>query len=138
MGMNLYYKIVTGYDNERVVPIESDELEKAYGLFLLGGRAIFKQGAVDSKYIQEISPDWHRIMGWAQEHTLGADDFNELSDKGIDRAARKLQGRVQEKVQYLISQKKENLIGTNASVPELDKPKEEIREGGMKRIGEIK
>lgn len=137
MGMKLYYKIIHGYEEGRFTPLEAEELEKAYGLFLLGGRAVFKQGAVDSKYIQAIQPDWNRIMGWAQEYTLGADDYNELSDKGIDRAARELQARTQEKVQYLIQSGQEKLIGTNTSLPELEKPQVERNTGGIKKIGEI-
>lgn len=128
--MKLYYKIETGYGSEEHIPIDADELEKAYGLFLLGGRAVFRLGAVDSKYIHAIVPDWHRIMGWAHDWKLGPDDFNELSDKGIDLKARELQNKIQEKVQYLIANKKENLIGTNTEIPELDKP--------VQRIGEMR
>lgn len=135
--MNLYYKIIHGYDEERFTPIDSDELEKAYGLFLIGGRAVFKQGAIDSKYIQAIQPDWHRIMGWAQDYKLGPDDYNELADKGIDIKARGLQSKVQERVQYLILRGEENLIGKNISIPELERPTIERLGGEMKRLGDI-
>jgi len=135
--MDLKFKIETGYGTERYIPIDADELEKAYGLFLLGGRAVFRGGAVDSKYIQAIVPDWHRMMGWAQDWELGPDDYNELSDKGIDRAARELQNKIQEKIQYLVSSKQENLIGQNVTIPELDRPTTERREGTTKRIGDI-
>ena len=27
--------------------------------------------AIDGKYIQQISPDWHRIKGWAEGYHLG-------------------------------------------------------------------
>ena len=135
--MKMLYKINTGYGAERYIPIDSDELEKAYGLFILGGRAIFKNGAVDSKVMQDVVPDWHAMMGWAREHELGADDYNELADKGIDRQARSLQLKAQEKVQYLISQGKQDLIGKNISIPELDKPTIERRTGQIKKIGEI-
>jgi hypothetical protein len=120
MGMN--YKILHGYDGERFTPITDDELEKAYGLFLLGGRGVFKEGAVDSKYIQAIIPDWHAIMGWNEEYKLTADDYAELRETGMNRKARELQSRAQERVQYLINAKQENLIGTNTKIPELDKP----------------
>ncbi len=135
--MKMLYKINTGYGSERYIPIEADELEKAYGLFLLGGRAIFRNGAVDSKVIQDIVPDWHAMMGWAQDWEMGPDDYNELADKGIDRKARELQSAAQERVQYLISQDKQDLIGKNVPIPELERPKVERREGEMKRLGEI-
>lgn len=137
MGMKMLYKINTGYGSERYIPIEADELEKAYGLFLIGGRAIFKNGAVDSKVMQDIVPDWHKMMGWAQDYELGPDDYNELADKGIDRQARQLQSAVQQRVQYLIAQNKTDLIGKNIPLPELDKPTVGHRLGEMKRIGDI-
>ncbi len=115
----MYYKIIYGFDKERTITIEASELEKAYGVFLLGGKAIFKEGAVDGKYIQGIQPDYHRTMGWAQEYKLGPDDYNQLSDTGIDRKARALQERTQTKVQYLIENKKESLIGKNVEISEL-------------------
>lgn len=133
----MLYKINTGYGSERYIPIEADELEKAYGLFLLGGRAIFKNGAVDSKVMQDIVPDWHAMMEWAQDWEMGSDDYNELADKGIDRQARELQSAAQERVQYLVAQGKQDLIGKNISIPELERPKVEKREGQMKRLGEV-
>ncbi len=133
----MLYKINTGYGAERYIPIDETELEKAYGLFLMGGRAIFKNGAVDSKVMQDIVPDWHAMMGWVQEHKLGPDDYNELAEKGIDRKARTLQSAAQEKVQYLIAHDQHDLIGKNAHIPELDKPQAERREGTIKSIGEM-
>ncbi len=119
MGLKICFKIVHGYDDERFTPIDPDELEKAYAVFLLGGRAIFRGGAIDGKYIQAILPDWHRTMGWAPEYNLGPDDYNELADKGIDRGARKLQEETQTRVQYLIETKQEHLIGKGVEVPAL-------------------
>lgn len=118
--MKLYYKILCGYDREREVPITQEELEKAYGIFLIGGRSVFSGGAVDSRHIHAIVPDWHRIMGWTPEYRLGVDDWNELRDTGVDREARALQKSAQGRVQYLIGNGKQNLIGTGASIPELD------------------
>lgn len=137
MIMNLYYKILCGYNTEQSVQITPEELEKAYGIFLLGGRSIFSGGAVDGRYIHTIVPDWHRMMGWTPEHRLGTDDWHELRLKGLDRAARDLQHNMHVRVSHLISQGKQNLIGTNVVIPELDAPGPERREGTMKQIGEI-
>ena len=63
-------------------------------------------------------------MGWTTDYRLGVDDWNELRLKGVDRAARQLQGRAQERVQYLITQSKPELIGKNIPIPELDAPHE--------------
>ena len=137
MGIKMYYKIIHGYDHERQMPIEADELEKAYGLFLIGGRAIFREGAVDSKHIQAIYPDWHRIMGWNKEYKLGAGDYEELSQKGVDVGARELQQKTQERIHYLIDSKQTQLIGKNVKLPELEHPEKEWREGTIKSMKEL-
>ena len=135
--MKLFYKILCGYNTEQAVPITESELEKAYGIFLLGGRSIFSGGAVDGRYIHTIVPDWHRMMGWTPEHRLGMDDWHELRLKGLDRAARDTQQQMHVRVSYLIAQGKQDLIGTNAALPELSQPNSTRREGEMKQIGEI-
>jgi hypothetical protein len=100
--MKLYYRADTGYN--RSVSFGKDELEKVIFAFLTEKRVLLSDGqAVDGKYIQQISPDWHRIMGWAEGYRLGADDFNELSDKGIDVRARDYQARISENVRHLIA-----------------------------------
>ena len=51
--------------------------------FLTEKRVLLSDGqAVDGKYIQQISPDWTRIMGWAEGYRLGPDDYSELAIKG--------------------------------------------------------
>lgn len=136
--MKIYYKILCGYDAERSVEITEDELEKAYGIFLLGGRAIFSGGAVDGKNIQMIVPDWHKTMGWKTGYRLTPDDYAELSERGIDRRARELQRGMHVRVSHLISQGKQNLIGTGVHLPELEQKTGTRRYDGPKSIGEIK
>ncbi len=132
--MDLKFKILQGYEHERDIPINADELERAYGLFMLGGRWIFSGGPVDGKNIQTVVPDYQRIMGWNEEHKLGPDDYNELAEKGVDRKAQQMLNAAQEKVRYLISSKQENLIGTNTKIPELNRPSTEKRTEGFQRI----
>lgn len=128
--MDLKYKIVYGFNNEQEITIDADELEKAYGCFLLGGRAVFRSGgAVDSKYIQAIKPDYHATMGWSRGHKLEADDYNELSDKGIDRRLILTQSKAKERVDYLIANGQERLIGQNVKIPELESHVEVRGEG---------
>jgi len=44
----------------------ADELEKVTYAFLTEKQMLLADGqAMDGKYIQQISPDWNRIMGWA-------------------------------------------------------------------------
>jgi hypothetical protein len=102
MKYHLYYKADTGYN--RSVTFGKDELEKVLYAFLTEKRVLLADGsAIDGKYIQQISPDWHRIMGWSEGYRLGSDDLNELSDRGIDLAARDFQALTSDNVRHLIA-----------------------------------
>jgi hypothetical protein len=135
--MELKYLIVYGFNSEQQISIDADELEKAYALFMLGGRAIFKSGdAVDAKYIQAIRPDYHSTMGWAKDWKLGADDYNQLNDSGVDKKLRLTQARAKTRVEYLIANNQQALIGKNVPIPELESDVT-VRGGSMKSIGEL-
>jgi hypothetical protein len=136
--MDIKYKILQGYEHDRNITINEDELERAYGLFMLGGRWIFSGGAVDGKNIQTIVPDWNATMGWNKEYKLGTDDDEEIASKGLDRKSQKTLASAQEKVRYLIATKQENLIGTNAKLPELDTPQRKEISNEVKRIADNK
>lgn len=135
--MELKYSIVYGFNSEQQITIGADELEKAYGLFLMGGRAVFKSGdAIDAKYIRAIRPDFQSTMGWSKDHALKSDDYNELSDSGVDKKLRLTQAKVKERVEFLISHGQEKLIGKNIEIPELESSVQ-TRGGQMKQIGTI-
>lgn len=116
-NMELKYKILQGYEHERDITINADELDRAYGVFMLGGRWIFSGGAVDGKNIQTIVEDYHSTMGWHNEHKLDNYDYQELDKKGISKKMKEIMNESKERVQYLISQKEEHLIGTKKDFP---------------------
>src|SRR3954454_9681010 len=100
--MKLYCRADTGYN--RSVSFGKDELEKVLYAFLTEKGVLLSDGqAVDGKYIQPISPDWHRIMGWAEGYRLGPDDYSELSDRGVDRIARDFQALTSDSVRELLA-----------------------------------
>ncbi len=119
-----YYKILQGYEHERDIIIREDELERAFGLFMLGGRWIFSGGPVDGKNIQTIVEDYHSTMGWNREYRLGPDDYEDLRSKGVDYEMKNALSAAQEKVSILISTGREDMIGKNAAVEGPEKPKE--------------
>lgn len=130
--MKILYKILQGYEHDRNITINEDELERAYGLFMLGGRWIFSGGPVDGKNIQTIVLDEHATMGWNKEYELGPDDHAELSEKGVSRNARKALELAQKRVRYLIASKQENLIGTNSPLPALENKRPDDIDDGVK------
>jgi hypothetical protein len=85
------------------VPIDESELEKAIYAHATGKNAIFSEGTVTGSKIIAIQPDYHRAMGWSPGWKLTADDFNELADKGIDRAHRDFQYLAKERVNEMLA-----------------------------------
>lgn len=136
--VTLHYKIVFGYEPENYIPIEVDELEKAIYAHMTLSRAAFKEGSVDfSRGGIMIQPDFNKAMGWNRGYKLGADDYAELAQTGADRLHERNYAKVKERVEYLKSTNKTDLIGKNVPLPELDKPRNENRGEGMKRIRDI-
>lgn len=134
----MIFKALTGFGDGREVYFGVEDLEKVQYAFLREKRALLSNGqAVDGKFIQQISPDYNRTMGWNVTHELDSDDMNEIRAKGIDREMQQALTLSKERVQYFIAQNQENLIGTGAKVPELEQMQNEKRSGEMKRIGEI-
>lgn len=113
-----YYKLITGFNAEDYIGIDETELEKAYACFLQKKDGIFSGGAVRGARIDSIKPDYHRIMGWNRGHKLEAVDFEDLNDKGVDRACQKQLGSAKDKVVYLMETNQMHLVGK--PVPELE------------------
>lgn len=111
-----YYKLITGYNAEEYIEIEEDELEKAYYCFLEKKDSIFSGGAVRGARIMEIRPDYHRAMGWARGYQLTPDEYNALTDAGVDRAHMTKLSAVKEKVNMLIASGRPELIGKNVDI----------------------
>ncbi len=113
-----YFKIKIGYGESDYIPIDETEIESAFQVFITESKGIFKNGVVRGKDIISIVEDWHRVMGWNQSYKMGAEDYAELSQKGIDREYRDFLAKKSEKVKYLLSNNQAELIGKN--VPELE------------------
>lgn len=135
--MKYYYKITHGFNAEDYIEINEQEVEKAFGAFLQKKDAVFSGGAIKGGMIQTIKPDFHRTMNWNRGYKLGEDDYAEISNKGIDRKMQNFISEIKERVQYLLSNKQENLIGKNIDLPEFPPKKEIENRGGMKSIGEM-
>lgn len=132
----MFFKILRGYNAEDYIGIDRSELEKAYYCFLEKKDSIFTGGAIKGSQILAIQPDYHMTMGWNRGYKLEALDYEELSQKGIDRKLQNLLAEARDKVQYLIETKQEHLIGKNIDMPKIEtKFSEEIRKlGDSKRI----
>jgi hypothetical protein len=134
MPKKLYFKAIHGFDAEDYVPIEADELEKAIYAHMTGSKAVFANGSISGNIITVVQPDYHRAMGWNQGYKLGADDFAELRQYGVDTSHQKFMAKTQEKVGYLVSKGRQNEIGKNVPIPELDKKRPNDIDDGVKML----
>lgn len=134
----IIFKALTGYGDGREVFFDAFDLEKVQYAFLREKRVLLSNGqAVDGKYIQQISPDWIRSMGWNPEHSLDAEDMNEIYNSGVENEAFRLLNISRERVNYLLLQGRETEIGKNVKIPELERPKSERRENQMKSMKDL-
>lgn len=121
--MKKYFKLIRGYGAEDYIQIEENELEKAYAAFLLKKDAVYSGGAVRGSEIMAIQPDYHRAMGWNRGYRLLADDYEELSNRGVDRAHTHLLEMVKDHVSHLIETNQAHLIGKVEMKPQVTSPK---------------
>lgn len=126
----IYFKVYQDYT--KFVPIDETEYEKALYAFIKGKPAIFEMGAVSR--IESIIPDLNKINGWYSDYKPTADDNAELEQ--AKRKAQPYMARIKERVQYLIENKKENLIGKNVEIPELEKPQNPQLQEATKQLAD--
>lgn len=130
----LHYKVVFGFDAEDYVPISAEELEKAIWAHMRGKNVAFEQGSVSGERIVAVQPDYHSAMGWNRGYTLGADDYAELTQYGVDKKHSKFLAHAKDRIQYLVETKQEHLIGKNMPIPELEHAKESEISDGVKKL----
>ena len=118
----LHFKIKTGFGSNDFISIESDELHKAYYLFLNPDqRTIFSSGhALIGKNIVSIEPDYHKMMGWNPTWKLCDDDWTELRQKGLDVKMQNLMS-VAKQIAYQ-AQSDKNLLGLPMNKIDLGNP----------------
>lgn len=78
----LMFKVVTGYGDDDYRSITSDELHKAYYLFLNADeniRSIMNDGRpLIGKDIKDIKPDYNAMMGWNPSYKPSCSELDEI------------------------------------------------------------
>jgi len=120
--MKYYFTVYTRNFKHPEIDIEETELEKAQYAMMLGGsnNVTFKNGWVIASEITQIMPNYQRTMGWNPEHKLAQDDWTEINSTPGLRELPHAIGKAKNRLDYLIANKKEHLIGSNAHIPELE------------------
>lgn len=109
-----------GFGQEDFIPIDESELEKAIYCHMARKDGAFSMGSINGSHISAVMPDWHGSMGWNYAYKLGADDWDDIRSKGVDKKIQLLIEEAKSKVQYLIETKQENLIGTGFQMPKIE------------------
>ena len=79
-----YYKVIWGFDEERVTEIEEKDLEKALYAMSTKGKVYLGDVLLDGKYIIAIKEDYNKTMGWLPTHELDADDWIQIREEKVD------------------------------------------------------
>lgn len=128
-----YFKVIKGFRTDEFIPIDETELDKAIYAHLTGKVVAFNNGSLNGDSINSVMPDWHRAMDWNYGYAMGADDWNEIRSRGVERKYAGAIGEAKEKVQYLMQSNQLHLLGKE--VPELNR--EEGTDGDVKGIGGV-
>lgn len=121
---NLPFKVYIDFTN--YIPITGEELEKALYAFQTGKPVMFEMGAANK--VMNVVPDYAKAAGYYSDAKLSSEDVNDMERYKYKFTG--IIGKVKDKIQYLILNGRQDLIGKNADVPELEnKILPEINEG---------
>ncbi len=132
------FKIIHGYNPEDYIEIEKEEVEKAFYCFLEKKDSLFSGGAIKGSNILMIKPDFHKVMKWNRGYKLDEYDWAEIREKGLDVRMQKYLEEKKDKIQYLLINNKQELIGKNIEIPELNQKNPEINEATKKLSDKFK
>ena len=135
------FKVKYGYTVADQVSIDETELEKALYAQKFGEVVQLGSKQVNGRNIIVIEPHWHYYTGWYDYYEpQGGDDFAQIERDAPKELLESMIRDCRERVDYLINTGRKNMIGKNISLPELDKPKDEIKNlppDITKQIGDI-
>lgn len=105
-----YFKVKYGFDETQYAEITSDELPKAYGMFLAQeGNGIFKDGtAIRAKDIIRIEPNWHKVRGWNRGWKMTLDDYEDI--KPLERGYQDIQNQAKLIAERAIKENRTELL----------------------------
>jgi hypothetical protein len=135
--MKNYFRVKYGYSVADQVSIEESELEKAVYAQKFGEVVQLGNKQVNGKNIIVIEPHYHRYTGWYDFYEpKNGEDYAQIErdcPKGLDLMIR----HYRERVDYLITIGRRNLIGKNIFIPELEKVQSTLLEEKQKEVKEI-
>lgn len=125
-----YFKVYE--DFARYIQIDETELEKALYAFQTGKGVIFENGALNR--VESVLPDLNKECGWNADYKPQADDFPYL--EAVKPKYAGIVGKTKDKIQYLIQKGRQDLIGKNVYIPELNQPQNPEISEATKQLAE--
>ncbi len=129
------FQVKYGQWSTDFIIVDGDELEKLHYAKHKGAFFTGKYGDVDATKIISVRPDFKETYGAMPEYELVGEDYDEI--EAVHGDIRSLVGNAADRVRLLIGTNQTDLIGKNAYIPILDKPHTVVREGSMKKIGNL-
>lgn len=129
----LPFKVYIDFTN--YIPITGEELEKALYAFQTGNPVMFEMGAANK--VMNVVPDYQKRAGYYSDAKLSPDDIADMERYKHHFAG--VIGEAKDKIQYLISTNRKDLIGKNIELPEFNQEVKRIetRGEGMKSISDM-
>src|SRR3989344_4794201 len=135
MSKQSKFQVKYGQWSTDYIVVDGDELEKLHYAKKIGAFFTGKYGDVDTTKIVSVRPDYKETYGAMPEYQLVGEDYDEMYREFGDISA--MIGEAKERAEYLIQTNQKHLIGKGVKIPELERPKVERREGGVRSIGEM-
>jgi len=116
-----HYKVIWGFDEERVTRITELELEKA--VYAMAAKITMSLGGMmlDGKLIIAIKEDFNTEMGWQPTYVIKDADWVEIRNKKLDDKYIGKLNDAKDRVRYMIDNNRIDLIGKNIPASELYK-----------------
>lgn len=114
-----YFRLYRFGDEKIGIPITRAEAERAIYAQATGRVFLSKEGSISGSSISAILPDFNRAMGYNEDYRLNGEDRQE-----IKRYKPEYIGAFEElniRVKHLMETKREHLIGTLVTIPELER-----------------
>ena len=77
----MFFKIKTGFGKNDFIQIDETEVAQAMRAQINGGVCVTKNGTVSGNVIQQILPDWNKVMGWNADYVPQGEDYNYIGSR---------------------------------------------------------
>lgn len=78
-----FYKVQTGFGENDYRQIDETELDACLRAQITGKVALTSDGSISGAIIQQIIPDWNRVMGFRRGYKLTGEDYEAIGENRV-------------------------------------------------------